>query len=95
MVNRCRLGGLTTDLDFLDKGMKGKWKQATNMKARFVAIFGENERLNETVNVKDQETGKEETINKNQLYNYIVTELMKPSNCSGCSSDSCDDCEEE
>lgn len=95
MVNRCRLGGLFTDLDFLDKGMKGKWKQAANLKARFVAIYGENEKLNGKVNVKDQQTGKEETIDKKQLYNYIVTELMKPSDgCSSCSESSCDDCED-
>ena len=95
MVNRCRLGGLFTDLDFLDKNMKQKWKQATNLKARFVAIFGEEERLNGTVNVKDQETGNEVTINNKQLYNYIVSELMKPAtSCTGCSADSCDECEE-
>lgn len=95
IVNRCRLGGLFTDLDFLDKGMKGKWKQATSLKARFVAIYGENERLNGTINVKDQQTGTEETIQKNQLYNYIVSELMKPSaGCSSCTSSSCDECEE-
>ena len=96
IVNRCRLGGLFSDLDFLDKGMKGKWKQATNLNARFVAIFGENERKTNTINVKDQQTGKEETINKTQLYNYIVAELMKPSDgCSSCSESSCDDCEGE
>ncbi len=76
--------------------MKGKWKQATNLNARFVAIFGENERKTNTINVKDQQTGKEETINKTQLYNYIVAELMKPSDgCSSCSESSCDDCEGE
>lgn len=95
MVNRCRLGGLFTDLDFLDKGMKGKWKQASNLKARFVAIYGENEKANNTINVKDQQTGKEETIEKHKLYNYIITELMNPSEgCQSCSSSSCDDCEE-
>ena len=36
-------------------------------------------------NLKDQETGKEETIDKNKLYNYIMTALMTPSSsCSGC-----------
>ncbi|AIO19027.1 Histidine--tRNA ligase [Candidatus Izimaplasma bacterium HR1] len=95
LVNRCRLGGLYTDLDFLDKGMKGKWKQAANLKARFVAIFGEEEQKNGTINIKDQETGKEETIKKTQLYNYVVAELMKPSsNCEGCSTESCDECED-
>jgi histidyl-tRNA synthetase len=95
MLNRCRLGGLFSDIDFLDKGMKGKWKQASNSKARFVAIYGANEKENNQINIKDQDTGNEVTINKNQLYNHIITELMKPSSpCEGCSSESCDDCEE-
>ena len=96
MVNRCRLGGLFTDLDFLDKGMKGKWKQAANLKARFVAIYGANEKEQNVINIKDQETGKEETIDKSKLYNYIMTALMTPSSsCSSCSDQSsCDDCEE-
>jgi histidyl-tRNA synthetase len=95
LLNRCRLGGLFSDIDFLDKGMKGKWKQAANMNARFVAIYGETEQKNDEINVKDQDSGTEVTIKKSQLYNYIVTELMKPSHsCQSCESDSCDDCEE-
>lgn len=94
MLNRCRLGGLFSDIDFLDKKMKGKWKQAANSKARFVAIYGATEKEADVVNVKDQQTGTEVTIKKQQLYNHIVTELMKPSSaCEGCKSESCDDCE--
>lgn len=94
MLNRCRLGGLFADIDFLDKNMKQKWKQAAILNARFVAIYGEDEQKQGKINVKDQETGKEETISKHQLYNYIVAELIKPSSsCSSCSEGSCDDCE--
>ena len=95
MLNRCRLGGLFADIDFLDKGMKGKWKQAANLNTRFVAIYGANEKIKEVINVKDQETGVETTIDKHQLYNHIVTELMKPSTaCESCEEDSCDECGE-
>jgi len=96
MLNRCRLGGLVADIDFLDKSMKQKWKQASLLHARFVAIYGEDEQKNEQINIKDQETGTEVTISKHQLYNYIVTELMKPSaGCTSCGSGgTCDDCEE-
>jgi len=95
MLNRCRLGGLIADIDFLDKNMKQKWKQASQSNARFVAIYGEDEQNNDQINVKDQQTGSEVTISKHQLYTYIVTELTKPStSCTSCSSGSCDDCEE-
>ena len=95
MLNRCRLGGLFSDIDFLDKGMKGKWKQAANLKARFVAIYGEQEKANDVINIKDQDTGKEVTVPTKQLYNYVVGELMKPSqSCKSCESDNCDTCTE-
>lgn len=96
MLQRCRMGGLVSDIDFLDKGMKGKWKQAANLNARFVAIYGEKEQETGTINVKDQDSGEEVTIKTTQLYNHIVSELMKPSqSCTSCNADSCDDCEEE
>jgi histidyl-tRNA synthetase len=95
MLNRCRLGGLFADIDFLDKGMKAKWKQAQYQNARFVAIYGATEQAENVINIKDQDTGVEVTIAKHQLYNHIVTELMKPSHsCTTCGADSCDECEE-
>jgi histidyl-tRNA synthetase len=96
MLNRCRLGGLFSDIDFLDKNMKAQFKLSAHHNARFVAIYGEQERINGVINLKDQETGSEFTIPKEQLYNKIVEELMKPApSCSGCSEDSCDSCGED
>ncbi len=93
LLNRCRLGGLLSDIDFLDKSMKAQFKLAANHKARFVAIFGEEENKNGLINLKDQESGTQVTIKKDQLYNRIVAELMKPSgNCSSCAEESCDSC---
>jgi histidyl-tRNA synthetase len=95
MLNRCRLGGLYADMDYLDKSMKAKFKQASNMNARFVAIYGEQEKAEGMINLKDQETGTEQRISKHQLYNTIIEELMNPSSaCESCSSDSCDTCGE-
>lgn len=79
MLNKCRLGGLSSDIDFLDKSMKGKFKQADFLNARFIAIYGEKEKEEEMINIKDQETKKEVRINKHQLYNHIIAELTKPS----------------
>jgi histidyl-tRNA synthetase len=96
ILNRCRLGGLFSDIDYMDKNMKGQFKLAGNFNARFVAIYGEAEKADGTINIKDQDNGTEVTIPKEQLYNHIVQELMKPSHsCEGCSEDSCDTCDEE
>lgn len=93
MLNRCRLGGLYSDIDFMDKNLKQQFKLATNLNARFVAIYGEVEAKNGTINLKDQENGNEMTIPKDQLYNTIMEELMKPApSCTSCASEDCDDC---
>ncbi len=80
MLNRCRLGGLSSDIDFLDKAMKGKFKQADFLNSRFIAIYGESEKEEEMINIKDQLTKKEVRISKDKLYNHIMTELMNPEN---------------
>ncbi len=93
LLNRCRLGGLFSDLDFLDKSLKAQFKLADNLKARFIAIYGANEKEKGVINVKDKDRGTEVTIKKDQLYNYIITELMKPSHtCETCDDDTCEDC---
>lgn len=93
LVNRCRLGGLFTEMDFLDKGMKQQFKLASNLDARFVAIYGDQDKANGTINVKDQETGNEKTMPKDELYNYIMEELLKPTqSCQDCTEESCDSC---
>lgn len=76
MLNRLRLGGLRCDLDYLDRGMKAKWKEATRYNAQFVAIYGEAERENDEINVKNQETGEQVKINKHELYDFIVKSLQ-------------------
>ena len=95
-ANRCRLGGLYTEMDFLNKGMKAQFKLASNFNSRFVAIYGEDERLNNKINIKDQQSGTETTIDSSELYNHIIQELMKPTeSCTDCKEESCDTCEDE
>ena len=96
LLNRCRLGGLMSEVDFMDKSMKAQFKLASNLNARFVAIFGEKENEEGTINIKDQENGNQFTVKKDQLYNSIVAELMKPSpSCGSCTSSDCDTCGED
>ncbi len=94
LLNRCRLGGLCSDIDFLDKSLKAQFKLADNLKARFIAIYGANEKAKSEINLKDKDSGTEITIKRDELYNHIITELMKPNPlCETCKADNCDNCE--
>jgi len=90
LVQRLRIGGILTDIDFLDKSMKAQFKLADHMDARFVAIYGEQEEKDGEINVKDQKTGEETRVSIKKLYTHIVTELTKPSHdCESCEDGSC------
>lgn len=81
-----RLGGLICDADYLNKGLKGQFKQADRMNAKFTAILGETELENFVINVKNNETDEQETIPMNDLYKHIISYLQSKtaSPCSTC-----------
>jgi histidyl-tRNA synthetase len=85
LLQRLRMGGIISDVDFLDKNMKAQFKLADHMNARFVAIFGAQELKDGEINIKDQNSGEEIRISTKKLYAHIVTELTKPSHqCEHC-----------
>ena len=82
-----RLGGLICDADYLNKGLKGQFKQADRFNAKFTAILGDTELENFVINIKNNETDEQETIPMNDLYKYIINYLQSKtaSPCSTCS----------
>ena len=81
-----RLGGLICDADYLGKGLKGQFKQADRMNAKFTAILGDTELENFVINVKNNETDEQETIPMNDLYKYIIGAIQAKSTspCATC-----------
>lgn len=81
-----RLGGLICDADYLNKGLKGQFKQADRMNAKFTAILGDTELGNFVINVKNNETDEQETIPMNDLYKHIISYLQSKtaSPCATC-----------
>ncbi|MGA8942136.1 MAG: histidine--tRNA ligase [Thermoactinomyces sp.] len=66
-----RQAGITADRDYLNRKMKAQFKQADRNGARFVAILGDNELEQGKINVKNQVTGEQETIDLDQFISYI------------------------
>ena len=90
LLHRCRQGGLTADIDYLDRSMRAKWKEADRYNARFVAIYGDQEKEKNVIAVKDQISGEQVEIPTNELYQHVMSELMKPSKDCGCDDCSCE-----
>ncbi len=86
LANKLRLGGIITDLDYMEKSLKAQFKQSAHYQARFVGILGEAEVKKNQINIKDQLTEKEETIALDDLYIELVNKLTRR-------NDDCEDCE--
>ena len=90
LVNDMRLGGLITEMDYLDGKLKNQFKLSEKYNAKYIAILGDNELENNEINVKTPNSTEQVTIPIDNLYQYVVSKLRSGS-CSGCHS-SCDDC---
>ena len=80
-----RMGGLMCDADYQNKGIKGQFKQADKMNARFTAILGDEELDNYVINLKNNETDEQVTIPLNDLYTHVLG-AIQAKNASPCST---------
>ncbi|WP_027963529.1 histidine--tRNA ligase [Halalkalibacillus halophilus] len=62
LVNTLRKNNLKIDQDYLGKKMKAQFKAADRYNAKFVVILGEEEVQSGVVNVKNIETGEEQSV---------------------------------
>ena len=81
-----RMGGLVCEADYLNKGIKGQFKQADKLNARFTAILGDEELNNFVINVKNNETDEQVTIPLNDLYTHVLGSIQAKTNsaCASC-----------
>ncbi|MGM9969505.1 MAG: histidine--tRNA ligase [Anaeroplasma sp.] len=84
IMNICRIGGLSCEMDYLGSGIKSQFKKADNNNARFTCILGDNELNEYKINIKDNANDLQETISIYDVYPYVLNKINKPSACSNC-----------
>lgn len=67
-----RKAGVSADKDYLDRKVKGQFKAADRLGAKFVAVLGEDELAKGVINVKNMGTGSQEEVALDQLKEYLV-----------------------
>ncbi|MFA5007561.1 MAG: histidine--tRNA ligase [Candidatus Izemoplasmatales bacterium] len=93
LMTGLRHGGLICDADFMDRPLKGQFKQAERLGAAYTVILGETEVANGTANVKDAKTGEQTTVNQTELYGWLVDRFRaQEHSCSGDCGDCGEDC---
>jgi len=91
LMTGLRHGGLVVDADFMDRPLKGQFKQAERLGAAFTVILGEAEAEAGTVNVKNVRTGEQETVPQTELYRYLVEHLRALEHACDGSCEACGD----
>jgi len=59
LLQQLRMAGFSAERDYLDRKIKAQFKAADRLKAKFVAVLGDDELKNNKINVKNMDTGEQ------------------------------------
>ncbi|MGX6442870.1 histidine--tRNA ligase [Neobacillus sp. K501] len=62
LLQQLRLAGFSAERDYLNRKIKAQFKAADRLKAKYVAILGDDELNNNKINLKNMATGEQEEI---------------------------------
>ncbi|KAB7708666.1 histidine--tRNA ligase [Bacillus aerolatus] len=75
LVHDLRKAGIKAERDYQNRKMKAQFKAADRLKARFVAILGEDELKENKINVKDMETGEQQEVALAELTETLLKKV--------------------
>lgn len=70
-----RWSEIKVDLDLLDRGLKGQFKQADRMGARLLIILNSEDLNKGLITVKDNVTKEEVKVDESEILDYIISNL--------------------
>ncbi|TYR82305.1 histidine--tRNA ligase [Priestia megaterium] len=71
IVNTLRQAGFVAEKDYQDKKVKGQFKAADRLQAKYVVVLGDDELAKNIVNVKNMSLGTQEEVALDQLVAYL------------------------
>lgn len=75
LINDLRKAGISADMSFGDRGLKGAMKGADRAGARFALVLGEQELENDTVALKDLAAHEQHDVNVSDLVSVLAREM--------------------
>ena len=75
LINDIRKAGISADMSFGDRGLKGAMKGADRAGARFALVLGDQELENGTVALKDLATHEQHDVNLKDLVSVLAREM--------------------
>jgi histidyl-tRNA synthetase len=71
LLQQLRIAGFSAERDYLDRKIKAQFKAADRLKARFVAVLGDDELKNNKINVKNMATGEQVEVDLGSFVQYL------------------------
>ncbi|MCF7617518.1 histidine--tRNA ligase [Bacillus sonorensis] len=71
LLYKLREEGLSAEIDYECKKMKGQFKAADRLNAKYIAILGDDELSQNKINVKDAETGEQQEVKLDEFIRYM------------------------
>lgn len=84
MMASIRYSGLICDMDYASGSLKSQFKKADKNNALFTAILGDEELNNNKINVKNNKTDVQETIDIDQLTDYVIDYIRSTTHSCSC-----------
>ena len=66
-----RVNGFISDMEYMGRGLKGQFKQADRLKARYLIILNDEDIKDGYVNLKDNTTKEEKKVLESELIDYL------------------------
>lgn len=79
LLLQLRRRGISGEMDYLDRKMKGQLKAADRCRAKYAAILGEDELANGVITLKEMETGGQSSVPLDEFAGHLAERLEKPS----------------
>jgi histidyl-tRNA synthetase len=76
IVDKLRKAGIVAEKDYQDRKVKAQFKAADRLKAKYVAILGDDELEKNVINVKDMQTGEQTEVSLDSLTEHLKEKLV-------------------
>lgn len=73
LLNELRKAGIRSDMDYMDRKMKGQMRSADRLSAQVVVVIGENEVAEDVAMVKNMADGSQEKVASSELIEKITS----------------------
>lgn len=77
LCQNLRLNGFSTDIDYIGRNIKGNFKQADRLGAKYIIIIGEEEINSKILTIKDNIEKKEYKVKENELIEFLDTIIVE------------------